>query len=65
MVGVIVVNSAGFVSGIRYQIRMGVCCSSTAAADLEQKKRSQLIDKGLEDDMKRLRRECKILLLGP
>ncbi|QSS74757.1 small G-protein GPA3 [Histoplasma capsulatum G186AR] len=43
---------------------MGVCCSSTAAADLEQKKRSQLIDKGLEDDMKRLRRECKILLLG-
>lgn len=28
------------------------------------KKRSQKIDKDLEEDSKRLRRECKILLLG-
>jgi hypothetical protein len=32
--------------------------------DAEQKKRSQAIDKKLEEDSKRLRRECKILLLG-
>ncbi|KMW67111.1 guanine nucleotide-binding protein subunit alpha, other [Blastomyces dermatitidis ATCC 18188] len=43
---------------------MGGCCSSTSGGDVEQKKRSQMIDKGIEDDMKRLRRECKILLLG-
>jgi guanine nucleotide-binding protein G(i) subunit alpha len=30
----------------------------------EQKKRSQAIDKVLDEDSKRLRRECKILLLG-
>ena len=30
----------------------------------EQKKRSQAIDRGLEEDSKKLRRECKILLLG-
>jgi guanine nucleotide-binding protein G(i) subunit alpha len=29
-----------------------------------QKKRSQAIDKVLDEDSKRLRRECKILLLG-
>ncbi|KAK2807954.1 G protein alpha subunit [Emmonsiellopsis sp. PD_5] len=43
---------------------MGGCCSSASGVDAEQRKRSQAIDKGLEDDMKRLRRECKILLLG-
>ncbi|OJD21429.1 guanine nucleotide-binding protein alpha-3 subunit [Blastomyces percursus] len=43
---------------------MGGCCSSASGGDVEQKKRSQMIDKGIEDDMKRLRRECKILLLG-
>lgn len=32
--------------------------------DLEQKKRSQAIDRKLEEDSRRLRRECKILLLG-
>lgn len=32
--------------------------------DVEQKKRSQAIDRKLEEDSKRLRRECKILLLG-
>jgi hypothetical protein len=31
---------------------------------MEQKKRSQAIDKKLEEDSRRLRRECKILLLG-
>ncbi|KAI1007459.1 Guanine nucleotide-binding protein alpha-3 subunit [Podosphaera aphanis] len=42
---------------------MGVCMSSSTE-DSEQKKRSQLIDRKLEEDSKRLRRECKILLLG-
>lgn len=31
---------------------------------MEQKKRSQAIDKKLEEDSRRLRKECKILLLG-
>lgn len=43
---------------------MGSCFSRTSTEDAEQKKRSQLIDKGIEDDSKRLKRECKILLLG-
>lgn len=47
---------------------MGACLSSSpvAASDevVDQKKRSQMIDKKLEEDSKRLRRECKILLLG-
>jgi hypothetical protein len=42
---------------------MGGCVSSNAD-DLEQKKRSQQIDRKLEEDSRRLRRECKILLLG-
>lgn len=42
---------------------MGACISSNAE-ELEQKKKSQFIDRGLEADSKRLRRECKILLLG-
>ena len=46
---------------------MGACGSSEAGASteaMEQKKRSQAIDKKLEEDSRRLRRECKILLLG-
>lgn len=44
---------------------MGACGSSEAGGeDLEQKKKSQAIDKKLEEDSRRLRRECKILLLG-
>lgn len=39
-------------------------CMSTSSEETEQKKRSQKIDKDLEEDSKRLRRECKILLLG-
>lgn len=39
-------------------------CMSTNSEESEQKKRSQAIDKTLEEDSKRLRRECKILLLG-
>ncbi|KAM3084943.1 Guanine nucleotide-binding protein alpha-2 subunit [Clarireedia jacksonii] len=39
-------------------------CVSVNAEEGEQKKRSQMIDKKLEEDSKRLRRECKILLLG-
>ncbi|GAB1201849.1 G protein alpha subunit [Aspergillus pseudonomiae] len=42
---------------------MGSCVSSEQG-DPEQKKRSQAIDRKLEEDSRRLRRECKILLLG-
>ncbi|CRG89690.1 Guanine nucleotide-binding protein alpha-3 subunit [Talaromyces islandicus] len=43
---------------------MGGCVSSETNVDLEQKKKSQAIDRKLEEDSRRLRRECKILLLG-
>lgn len=50
---------------------MGACGSKEAGGgggggdmDTEQKKRSQAIDRKLEEDSKKLRRECKILLLG-
>ncbi|EQL02137.1 hypothetical protein G6O67_000914 [Ophiocordyceps sinensis] len=39
-------------------------CMSSSAEEAEQKKKSQAIDKGIEEDSKRLRKECKILLLG-
>lgn len=42
---------------------MGACMSSNKE-DEEQKKRSQAIDRALDEDSKKLRRECKILLLG-
>ncbi|EMF15756.1 G-protein alpha subunit [Sphaerulina musiva SO2202] len=42
---------------------MGACMSSDVQ-DGDQKKRSQMIDRTLEEDSKKLRRECKILLLG-
>lgn len=42
---------------------MGVCMS-TNTDEAELKKRSQAIDRALEEDSRRLRRECKILLLG-
>ncbi|KAI9655559.1 MAG: Guanine nucleotide-binding protein alpha-2 subunit [Bathelium mastoideum] len=42
---------------------MGVCVSKSDE-DGEMKKRSQMIDKKLEEDSRRLKRECKILLLG-
>ncbi|KAL2112282.1 hypothetical protein VUR80DRAFT_8135 [Thermomyces stellatus] len=42
---------------------MGACMSSNNEEVL-RKKHSQAIDKQLEEDSKRLRRECKILLLG-
>ena len=42
---------------------MGACMSTTGE-EIENKKRSQKIDKDLDEDSKRLRRECKILLLG-
>jgi hypothetical protein len=47
----------------RTESKMGACMSSNNEA-LEQKKISQMIDKKLEEDSRRLRRECKILLLG-
>jgi guanine nucleotide-binding protein G(i) subunit alpha len=37
---------------------------STNQEEMEQKKKSQAIDRVLEEDSKRLRKECKILLLG-
>lgn len=37
---------------------------SSSSEEAEQKKKSQAIDKALEEDSKRLRKECKILLLG-
>ena len=40
------------------------CGASTPVEDVDQKKKSQMIDKSLEEDARRLRRECKILLLG-
>lgn len=43
---------------------MGACMSNGNAEDVDQKKRSQMIDKTLEEDSKKLKRECKILLLG-
>ncbi|RYP55831.1 hypothetical protein DL771_012298 [Monosporascus sp. 5C6A] len=42
---------------------MGNCMSSNKEEE-DQKKRSQAIDRALDEDSKRLRRECKILLLG-
>lgn len=42
---------------------MGGCMSSNKDEE-DQKKRSQAIDRVLDEDSKRLRRECKILLLG-
>lgn len=44
-------------------VTMGIC-GSTPSEDAEAKKRSQAIDKALAEDQQRLRRECKILLLG-
>jgi hypothetical protein len=38
--------------------------SSESSDAIEKKKRSKAIDAGLEEDNKRLRKECKILLLG-
>ena len=42
---------------------MGACLSSNGD-DAEARKRSQAIDRKINEDSRRLRRECKILLLG-
>ena len=42
---------------------MGIC-GSTPSEEAEAKKKSQAIDRALQEDQQRLRRECKILLLG-
>jgi guanine nucleotide-binding protein G(i) subunit alpha len=39
---------------------MGTCMSTES----EESRKSAMIDKKIEDDAKRTRRECKILLLG-
>lgn len=43
---------------------MGACLSQEDSAEMKKKKRSRAIDATLEEDNKRLKRECKILLLG-
>ncbi|KAI5308681.1 guanine nucleotide-binding protein subunit alpha, partial [Ascosphaera atra] len=43
---------------------MGVCFSSNKGENVEERQRSQAIDKKIEEDAKRLSKECKILLLG-
>lgn len=43
---------------------MGACQSSQDNDEEEKKKRSRAIDARLEEDSRRLRKECKILLLG-
>lgn len=43
---------------------MGACQSIQDSEEEENKKRSRAIDARLEEDSRRLRRECKILLLG-
>ncbi|MCJ1370485.1 Guanine nucleotide-binding protein alpha-2 subunit [Loxospora ochrophaea] len=43
---------------------MGACLSTADSGESEQKKRSRMIDAKLEEDSRRLRKECKILLLG-
>ncbi|KAL9120176.1 MAG: hypothetical protein Q9187_003267 [Circinaria calcarea] len=43
---------------------MGNCLSSENSDGVEQRKRSRMIDAKLEEDSRRLRKECKILLLG-
>lgn len=40
---------------------MGIC---TSVENREERKKSQQIDRELEEDNKKLKRECKILLLG-
>ena len=47
-----------------YLAKMGFCMSKESTEDVEQKKRSQMIDRKLEEDSRRIRRECKMLLLG-
>jgi len=43
---------------------MGGCFSSPQPQDVEARQRTQEIDRRLEDDYRRLRKEVKILLLG-
>ena len=43
---------------------MGACQSQQDSEEEEKKKRSRAIDAKLEEDSRRLRKECKILLLG-
>ena len=41
-----------------------VCSGGGDGQEEEQTKRSRAIDRNIEEDSKKLRRECKILLLG-
>ena len=43
---------------------MGACQSMQDGEEEEKRKRSRAIDARLEEDSRRLRKECKILLLG-
>jgi hypothetical protein len=55
---------AGAIGELPQTSNMGACVSSSENAEGDQKKRSQAIDRNIEEDSKKLRRECKILLLG-
>jgi guanine nucleotide-binding protein G(i) subunit alpha len=41
-----------------------MCSSGSETNDVDAKKKSQAIDRGLDEDQRKFRRECKILLLG-
>lgn len=43
---------------------MGCSMSTDSGEEEEKRKRSRAIDAKLEEDSRRLRKECKILLLG-
>jgi len=43
---------------------MGACLSSSPPEDAEARQRTAEIDRRLEDDYRKLRKEVKILLLG-
>lgn len=43
---------------------MGACLSSSNDGDVQNEKSSAAIDRQIEEDARRLKKECKILLLG-
>lgn len=43
---------------------MGACLSSSNDRDAQNEKSSAAIDRQIEEDARRLKKECKILLLG-
>jgi hypothetical protein len=58
------VKTPVFTIGDPLRHKMGACMSAESSEEFEKKKRSKAIDARLEEDSRRLRKECKILLLG-